>query len=273
MGLQFIAMKNLLLILLIFITACSRPKDFYSGIVLDKNQIPIENVLIMEDDSTNTTFTDKSGYFKLKRNPTWLGNIIFIKEGYLTDTIPSVWHQAGETTEYNFLNDDTTVVTLKPIKKLAKHNLSTLPPIIQDANIPQKWNGLNEIQKNWIQLEADENGFLIYIPCKGVTPTLKFEHDQLIITNQNGLATAYEYDKFTRLNGNQSFRLTAFSKENHQQFEVSARIINAKKGIVLWTINGDKKYMTPIEKEAHFRRIINSCEGIERMEKEFKQVP
>ncbi len=109
-------MKNILYTLLLFLLFSCKTKvnDYYQGIVLDQSDKPLEGVIVTEEDrNEKQTTTDKNGYFKLDRSPDWLGRLIFIKEGYKADTIPSVWHQAGETIEYNFIEKDTTIVRLK----------------------------------------------------------------------------------------------------------------------------------------------------------------
>lgn len=92
--------------------SCNGPNEFYQGKVVDEHDNPIEGVIVAEDNIEKQTRTNKDGYFKLRRSPEWLGDLIFIKEGYKTDTVPSVWHHAGETIEYNFVKDDTTIVRL-----------------------------------------------------------------------------------------------------------------------------------------------------------------
>lgn len=109
-------MKNILYTHLLFLLFSCKTKvnDYYQGIVLDQNDKPLERVIVTEEDrNEKQTTTDKNGYFKLDRSRDWLGRLIFIKEGYETDTISSVWHQAGETTEYKFIESDTTIVRLK----------------------------------------------------------------------------------------------------------------------------------------------------------------
>ncbi|MFA4870763.1 MAG: carboxypeptidase-like regulatory domain-containing protein [Pedobacter sp.] len=112
-------MKNLHYTLFLFLLLSCKPRvnNFYQGKVIDQSDKPIEGVIVTEEDSKEKqTTTDKKGYFKLDRSPDWLGRLIFIKDGYQTDTIASVWHQAGETTEYNFIETDTTIVRLKATK-------------------------------------------------------------------------------------------------------------------------------------------------------------
>ena len=109
-------MKKYLFIFLFIFLNCNSENDYYFGKVLGENNNPIENAIVTEDNFEEKSKTNEKGYFKLKRNPDWLGNLIFFKEGYITDTIPSFWHQHGKTIQYNFIEDDTTVLRLKRIK-------------------------------------------------------------------------------------------------------------------------------------------------------------
>jgi hypothetical protein len=112
-------MKKLHYTLFLFLLFSCKPRvnNFYQGKVIDQSDNPLEGVIVTEDDRNGKqTKTDKNGYFKLDRSPDWLGRLIFIRDGYQTDTIPSVWHQAGETIEYNFIEKDTTIVRLKATK-------------------------------------------------------------------------------------------------------------------------------------------------------------
>ena len=97
-------MKNIILLLALTLFSCNPINNFYQGRVTDVHNNPLENVIVAEDRIERQTRTDKNGYFKLDRNSNYLGYLIFIKDGYKTDTIPTVWHQAGETTKYNFVN-------------------------------------------------------------------------------------------------------------------------------------------------------------------------
>lgn len=108
------------LISCVLLISCNSVNNFYHGRVVDENGKALENVIVAEDVITKQTKTDKKGYFKLNRNPDWLGNLIFIKEGFLSDTIPTVYHQNGETTEYDFIKKDTTLVRLRSINNATK---------------------------------------------------------------------------------------------------------------------------------------------------------
>lgn len=106
-------MKKYLFIFLFIFMNCNSENDYYFGRVLDENNNPVENAIVIEDNFEGKTKTNNKGYFKLKRNSGWLGNLIFYKEGFKTDTIPSVRSQHGETLNYNFIEKDTTIVKLQ----------------------------------------------------------------------------------------------------------------------------------------------------------------
>ena len=112
-----IQMKTIILAISLTLFSCSDTNNFYQGRVIDENNNPLENVIISELDRVNQTKTNKNGYFKFEKySSTFLGDLVFTKKGFKTDTIPSVQHQKGETTEYNFVKRDTTIVRLKSIE-------------------------------------------------------------------------------------------------------------------------------------------------------------
>lgn len=106
-------MPTVLTILLFALYGGNRTLPYYHGRVIDENQNPVAGVRVFEMYREHSVETDKNGYFRISKSPDWIDDLVFRKSGYLTDTIASVWHQHGETTEYNFINKDTTVVTLQ----------------------------------------------------------------------------------------------------------------------------------------------------------------
>ena len=101
------------LLVLALLSCSKKTTDFYQGVVLDENNIPLENVTVFEEYvKENSTKTDNKGYFKLNRTPNWILSLVFVKEGYKTDTIPAVWAH-GEQVNYQFIKNDTTLVRLK----------------------------------------------------------------------------------------------------------------------------------------------------------------
>lgn len=106
-------MRRLIGFSLLTLYSCDSINDYYQGKVTDENGKALEGVMVSELYRNRQTKTDATGYFKLERSPTWLGELIFSKKGFEIDTIPSVWHQAGETTEYRFVKKDTVEIRLR----------------------------------------------------------------------------------------------------------------------------------------------------------------
>ena len=100
---------------LLFFSCSERIHDYHSGFVVDEQGKPIDSALVYEDlnkDHIIKTYTDSIGYFKQKRQS--LMDLIVVKEGYLTDTIKMVSHQAGETTAYSpLIKTDSSKIVLK----------------------------------------------------------------------------------------------------------------------------------------------------------------
>lgn len=111
-------MKSQKIILFLLLISCgSKPNDFYQGLVMDKNGNLIENVSVFEEyDIEYKVQTDKKGYFKLNRAPERISGLVFVKVGYKSETIPTVWSNHGEKLNYQFIKNDTTVVRLKTVK-------------------------------------------------------------------------------------------------------------------------------------------------------------
>jgi hypothetical protein len=152
-----------------------------------------------------------------------------------------------------------------------KSNITVTEPKSTNAKIHKTWKSLDAIQKEWIKIEQDEKGYLIYDPCDGATPTIKFDEGYIVINS--GLESAkFNYEKFTRFTGNASFRLNAYNTESKTWFEIKAKIIDNKKGIVLWEFSGVKWLMTPIENKEKFRTIKNNCPTKKRKELKFLPV-
>jgi len=263
-------MKNIIYLILLALISCNDTNNFYQGRVTDENNNPLVGVIVAEDRIEKHVKTDKNGYFKLDRSPNWLGNLIFVKEGYKTDTLPTVWHQVGETTEYDFIKNDTTIVRLKLTKNEEKLDLTVTQPKSKKREIPKSWRSLAAIQKDWIKVEKDENGYLIYEPCDGSTPTISL-NDGFSMKWQIEPAYKFYRDKFTLITGNKSFRLDAYDNEKDKTFEVFAEIVDSKNGLVLWKFNNEKWLMTPIENSNNFRHIKNNCPDYKRGELQFNE--
>lgn len=100
----------------LFLSCGIRINNYYSGIILDELNRPIDSVLVKEnfvDEYAVKTFTDHNGFFKMKRTDGTITSLTFSRKGYISDTIPMIWHQYGETTEYSpLITEDSSLVTL-----------------------------------------------------------------------------------------------------------------------------------------------------------------
>ncbi len=148
-------------------------------------------------------------------------------------------------------------------------NITTTYPKINLRKIDKTWNSLNAIQKDWIKVEKDKNGYLIYQPCDGETETIQNEGAQLTINWRIENSQKFELEKFTRLTENNAFRADAYDIKNKIGFEIKAKIIDNKNGIVLWEFNGNKWLMTPKENFKSFRIVKNNCKTEMRKELDF----
>lgn len=110
-------MRILILIsLMICLFSCEESPKHYHGIIVDQNLKPLSNVKIkLENNPIVFTSSNKDGFFKLKKDPDLLSNLIFSKKGYKIDTVKTVWIQSGEQEEYIFLNKEVDTIVLKKI--------------------------------------------------------------------------------------------------------------------------------------------------------------
>ncbi|MDX8552610.1 hypothetical protein MK851_03105 [Tenacibaculum sp. 1B UA] len=84
-------MKNVLLIALLLLTVSCKQElcDCYHGYVFDESKELINNVQIIESSSySQHTYSKSDGYFYLNRKANFISELIFVKEGYISDTIP-----------------------------------------------------------------------------------------------------------------------------------------------------------------------------------------
>lgn len=145
-------------------------------------------------------------------------------------------------------------------------DVTVVYPKSNHREITKIWKSLNTIQKDWIKVEKDKNGYLIYHPCDGETETIKLEDGRLTINWRLEDSQKFELEKFTRLTKNNAFRADAYDLENKIGFEINAKIIDYKNGIVLWEFNGNKWLMTPKENIKGFRIIKNNCKTVKKKE-------
>ncbi len=154
-----------------------------------------------------------------------------------------------------------------------KLDLTITQPKSKNRQIPKFWRSLTEIQKDWIEVKEDEDGYLIYEPCDGYTRRIFFKNGFLYIQYQMEPPYKFSYDKFTRMTDNNSFRLDAYEESTQTGFPISAKIFDAENGLVLWEFRNEmekeKWLMTPIENAPNFRKIKNNCPDYKRGELKF----
>lgn len=78
----------------------------YNGFVYDqKSKKPIENVEVNDFLNQKSTKTDAKGYFNLEHEGKVSGKLIFKKQGYVSDTLPTISIQSGEKQVEKFKGD------------------------------------------------------------------------------------------------------------------------------------------------------------------------
>ncbi|UII26492.1 hypothetical protein LVD15_24880 [Fulvivirga maritima] len=96
------------------ISSCKVNRDYYWGyIYYDEKPLTDVTVKINRANVVDSVQTDANGFFKLAKAPHSAPPLIFKKEGFITDTIPSIWHQHGEKVMYTFLNQQPDTVVLR----------------------------------------------------------------------------------------------------------------------------------------------------------------
>lgn len=167
-------------------------------------------------------------------------------------------------------NEQTKIEDTNPNEKQnTELDLTTTYPKTNNREIAKTWKSLKAIQKDWIKVEKDKDGYLIYQPCDGETETIKLEGARLTINWRFEDAQIFELEKFTRLAKNDAFRADCYDVKNKIGFETKAKIVDYKNGIALWEINGNRWLMTPKENFKSFRIIKNNCETEKKKELDF----
>ncbi len=140
----------------------------------------------------------------------------------------------------------------------------------------EKWNNLSEVSKDWIQLERDTDGYLIYDPCDGDTPRLKIDSGRIDLYFRLDDPYKFGIDKYTRTLNSKG--LMVFGIGKFGTVTANAKIVDPKNKLVLWTFeindkqlgNSEFKWvMTPKSYEKEFRHVDNPCPTEKISEKVF----
>ncbi len=98
--------------LIILLFSCITPKN-YEGYIFTKQKKPVMNIRVCEENSTNCTFTNKEGFFRLKKNTNSINNLIIFSNNKSIDSITTVWTQHGERVNYSFIEGRKDTLFLK----------------------------------------------------------------------------------------------------------------------------------------------------------------
>ncbi|KPH13088.1 hypothetical protein [Chryseobacterium sp. ERMR1:04] len=98
-------MKNFIyLFISLSIYSCSESN--YKGYVYEfDNEIPLENVTVYDSINKIKVFTNKNGYFEIKKNDKKVKELIFIKEACIKRKIKTISIQNGELMREYFKGD------------------------------------------------------------------------------------------------------------------------------------------------------------------------
>lgn len=148
----------------------------------------------------------------------------------------------------------------------------------------KKWSNFNDFPKDWVMLERDSLGYLVYYPCDGSTPQIKINKDTLTIQWQNEEQKTL-IEKFTRVTDDKFFIKCWGTIAGEDLLELptinfEVRVVDRKRKLVHWKWVRDFKppvyirdstswIMTPIDFIDDFRKVDNPCETMKKPEKEF----
>lgn len=121
-----------------------------------------------------------------------------------------------------------------------KLDLTVTQPKSGNRKISKNWKSLSAIQQNWIEVKKDENGYLIYEPCDGYPRSISLKKGNLHIQWQMEPEVVFTINKFTRVKQNKALMIDVYAGNNLDLSSVSAEIIDAENGLVLWEFNGEK---------------------------------
>ncbi|MEO6671772.1 MAG: hypothetical protein ABIN36_19970 [Ferruginibacter sp.] len=140
-----------------------------------------------------------------------------------------------------------------------------------------KWANPNEVPKQWILLNRDSLGYLIYDPCDGSTPYINIDSGFVSIYSQLEGPDKFAINQFTIGSDKKSFYVHATNEGS--TLDLNAKVVDSKRKLVLWSFNCDKKgnhcerwVTTASEFLREFRIVRNPCDSEKIAEKVFLPV-
>ena len=120
-------MEKLLILILLLNTSCNEKlHDSYRGYVYNLKNEPLHGVIVCADIADHEcTKTNKDGYFLLKRgSQTFVDDLIFVKDGYITDSLETVYYNRGHGIISLFLTNRSHTLFMRKQKNSSLHLLT-----------------------------------------------------------------------------------------------------------------------------------------------------
>ncbi len=143
------------------------------------------------------------------------------------------------------------------------------------------WKDTSELQGTWVNLERDQNGYLIYNPCdSGYKSSIVVDKGEIIIRMGHEGADTLKISSVEILNSLNEIEI--FGNHEYYSIKSTLKIIDFEKKLYLFKweikpsgsmeIRNGKMMMTRKEFESDFRFIDNPCDSGRVPEKKFLPV-
>lgn len=136
--------------------------------------------------------------------------------------------------------------------------------------IPQeKWNNLNDLNGEWIELERDKEGYFLYDPCDGETPEVIIDNKSILLKHQIEEPTIFEITEYNVTNDSISIK----SKNENLKAEFTFKLVKQKQNLILfkWNYpkykNQGKRIITRLKLAKKLRLVKDPCD-IEKVPKQ-----
>jgi len=127
------------------------------------------------------------------------------------------------------------------------------------------WRDLEAFPSDWIKVERDSLGFLIYEPCDGSTPRIVIADNRISAWCWVEECSNCEINRMV-FDGN-SATIEGNNDRVNTHFYIETK--DEEQGLALWTFENFKWLMTPLENKMNFRQVHNPCPDQKIPEKTF----
>ena len=129
--------------------------------------------------------------------------------------------------------------------------------------IPQKkWNTLDDLNGEWIEIERDKEGYFLYDPCDGETPNLIIDNKSILLQHQIEEPTKFQIIEYNIT----SDSIFIKSQNENLKAEFVFKLVDQKENKILfkWNYleynNKGKQVITRLELAKKLRIIKNPCD-------------